>query len=101
MSAKNIDINLLQPLDSLYIDARYPGNLGLLPEGKPSIEDAKSFYKFAKDILSKIKPWQIILLLKRTPEQINSYFFNIKPTLPQIGEGGHHEINKPTNQLTN
>ena len=53
---KDIDINLLQTLDSLYIDARYPGNLGLLPDGKPSREDAKSFYKFAKDILSKIQP---------------------------------------------
>ena len=47
---------ILQPLDSLYIDARYPGDLGLLPDGKPSREDAKSFYKFAKDILNKIKP---------------------------------------------
>ena len=53
---KDIDINLLQTLDSLYIDARYPGDLGLLPDGKPSREDAKSFYKFAKDILSKIQP---------------------------------------------
>ena len=40
---KDIDINLLQTLDSLYIDARYPGDLGLLPDGKPSREDAKSF----------------------------------------------------------
>ena len=50
-----IDIDLLQTLDSLYIDARYPGDLGLLPDGKPSREDAENFYKFAKDILSKIK----------------------------------------------
>ena len=52
---KDIDINLLQTLDSLYIDARYPGDLGLLPDGKPNREDAKNFYKFAKDISSKIK----------------------------------------------
>jgi len=32
---------LLQLLDELYIDSRYPENMGLLPYGKPTLEDAK------------------------------------------------------------
>ncbi|MFH1319307.1 MAG: HEPN domain-containing protein [Bacteroidota bacterium] len=50
-----IDINLFKEIDKLYIDARYPGELGLLPNGKPTIEEAKEFYNFAKEIFEKIK----------------------------------------------
>ena len=46
----NIDDTILQLLDKLYIDARYPGNFGLLPYGKPTLEDAMIFYNTAKDI---------------------------------------------------
>jgi len=37
-------------LDKLYIDARYPGERGLLPEGKPGLADAAAFVEFAKRI---------------------------------------------------
>lgn len=37
-------------LDSLYLNARYPGDRGLLPEGKPTLTDAKSFSSFAKRV---------------------------------------------------
>ncbi|MBL0707806.1 MAG: hypothetical protein JJW00_02040 [Sulfurimonas sp.] len=37
-------------LDKLYIDARYPGNFGLLPYGKPTLGDAIIFHDIAKDI---------------------------------------------------
>ena len=30
-----------------YIDSRYPGDMGLLPYGKPTLEDAKEFHEFA------------------------------------------------------
>ncbi|MCX6286897.1 MAG: HEPN domain-containing protein [Bacteroidetes bacterium] len=50
----NIDIKILSELDALYIDSRYPGALGLLPSGKPSLQDAKSFYLTAKEIQSTI-----------------------------------------------
>jgi len=41
--------NIINPeqlmiLDQLYLDARYPGHLGLLPDGKPSLKEAQSFY---------------------------------------------------------
>lgn len=51
-----LDINnddLLDTLNELYIDSRYPGELGLLPYGKPTINDANKFYSFAKSIFSK------------------------------------------------
>lgn len=51
-----LDINnddLLDTLNELYIDSRYPGELGLLPYGKPTINDANKFYSFAKNIFSK------------------------------------------------
>lgn len=49
------DIDIIKQLDSLYIDARYPGDFGLLPNGIPDLEDAKSFYNFTKLIYLEIK----------------------------------------------
>ena len=49
-----IDVRILSELDDLYIDSRYPGSLGLLPSGKPTLQDAKLFYLTAKDIHSTI-----------------------------------------------
>lgn len=43
-------LDLLEDLDKLYIDARYPGDLGLLPSGKPSLDDARSFLELAEQI---------------------------------------------------
>lgn len=44
---QEIDSDLLHTLDGLYIESRYPGEFGLLPNGKPSLGDARSFYDFA------------------------------------------------------
>ena len=38
--------DLFEDLNALYIDSRYPGNMGLLPYGKPTLKDAKEFYDF-------------------------------------------------------
>lgn len=51
----NIDDNLIIALDSLYIESRYPGEFGLLPEGKPTTEQSQLFFDFAKDVYSEIK----------------------------------------------
>ena len=42
--------DILETLNSLYVESRYPGNLGLLPDGKPTIKNAEEFYSFAKNI---------------------------------------------------
>ena len=53
--SSDIDEDLLKTLDSLYIEARYPGELGLLPDGKPSLEDARIFYFEAKRFYTSVK----------------------------------------------
>jgi len=45
---------LLRKLDQLYIDARYPGDLGLLPNGKPDIAEAHLFQQIAEEIFSQV-----------------------------------------------
>lgn len=45
-----MDIILLQTLNDLYIEARYPGDLGLLPDGKPSVEVSRQFFDLAQQL---------------------------------------------------
>ena len=47
--------DLLILLDQLYIDARYPGDMGLLPEGKPSLSDVQEFYELGLEIYDKVR----------------------------------------------
>ena len=49
-----IERNLFDQLNELYIDSRYPTELGLLPSGRPDTETANEFYSFAKNIRDKI-----------------------------------------------
>lgn len=42
-------------LDQLYIDARYPGELGLLPDGKPTLNEAESFFNLGIQIFDAAK----------------------------------------------
>ena len=49
------NFELLEDLDKLYIDARYSGDLGLLPYGKPTLFDAVDFKKLAEDIYQNIE----------------------------------------------
>ncbi|TVQ97109.1 MAG: HEPN domain-containing protein [Desulfovibrionales bacterium] len=50
----DLDMDILTDLDDLYIDARYPGDFGLLPHGKPSREEAREFMMFAQEIFETI-----------------------------------------------
>jgi HEPN domain-containing protein len=45
-----MDAEMADLLDKLYIDTRYPGDFGLLPDGKPTSEKARVLYRFAKNI---------------------------------------------------
>lgn len=48
------EILLLSIINEVYIDARYPGDLGLLPHGKPTIAEAKTFIDFCDVLFKKI-----------------------------------------------
>ena len=53
--SESIDDDLLSLLNKLYIDSRYPSDLGLLPDGKPDIDDAKRFYENARKIYVNVR----------------------------------------------
>ncbi len=63
ISIENEDI--LDDINDLYIDSRYPSSFGLLPNGKPTLEDAKEFYKFALEIFS-----EVCTILEIDPEDV-------------------------------
>jgi len=46
--------NLLGVINEVYIDARYPGDLGLLPQGKPTAFEIENFIHFCESIISRI-----------------------------------------------
>lgn len=54
-AVESIDEDLLERLNQLYIEARYPGERGLLPEGKPPQDEAHRFYQFAQSIYEQIQ----------------------------------------------
>jgi HEPN domain-containing protein len=47
--------DVLDILSRIYIEARYPSELGLLPGGKPTVEETKKFYEFTKYVYAGIK----------------------------------------------
>lgn len=46
---------LLAIINEVYIDARYPGDLGLLPHGKPTIAEVEAFILFCDKIFALVK----------------------------------------------
>ena len=44
----NLNEDTLSLLNKLYIDARYPGEAGLLPTGAPTLEESQEFSHFAR-----------------------------------------------------
>jgi len=50
-----IDIDLLDELSRLYIDSRYPALTGLMPYGRPSLEDATRYVAFSSEICNSIR----------------------------------------------
>ncbi len=49
------DVVLIEKMDKLYIEARYPSELGLLPDGKPTRADAQEFHACAQSIYQQVK----------------------------------------------
>jgi HEPN domain-containing protein len=54
----NVYVDVLEEsisyINETYIDARYPGDVGLLPDGVPSTEMAKKFYEITESVYNKI-----------------------------------------------
>ena len=50
-----VDDDMIIALDSLYIESRYPGEFGLLPEGKPNQKQAQRFYEFALEVYETVR----------------------------------------------
>ncbi|UCZ56936.1 HEPN domain-containing protein [Desulfurispirillum indicum] len=44
------DFSTLEMINEIYIDSRYPGDLGILPAGKPSLQITQKFRRMAQDI---------------------------------------------------
>jgi HEPN domain-containing protein len=52
---------ILSELDRLYIDSRYPTDLGLMPHGKPSMDEADRYFQEALNIKSQAEAFLITL----------------------------------------
>jgi HEPN domain-containing protein len=37
-------------INEIYIESRYPGDIGLMPDGIPTFEEAKKFLEYAKEV---------------------------------------------------
>lgn len=49
------DETILAELDTVYIEARYPGDLGLMPHGKPSCDEAEIYRQEAIKIKEQVE----------------------------------------------
>lgn len=50
----DVDIDVIIKIDTLYIESRYPGDMGLLPYGQPTTKDAKEFYQIACEFFDEV-----------------------------------------------
>jgi HEPN domain-containing protein len=51
------DVHELLSLDNVYTSSRYPGEIGMVGSGKPTLQEAKEFYESAKrifDVITKL-----------------------------------------------
>jgi len=52
----DLDEEMLQDLKDLYVESRYPCNVGFLEEGSlPTVEEAKTYLDFAKKVAGIVK----------------------------------------------
>ena len=49
------ELILLEMINEVYIDARYPGELGLLPHGKPTISEIEAFIQLCETIFLRLR----------------------------------------------
>jgi len=49
------DMDMLDRLEAVHIEARYPGEMGLLPTGKPTQDEVADFSSFAHDVYERLR----------------------------------------------
>lgn len=52
---RETDTILLETINEVYIDARYPGELGLMAHGKPTLSEVKKFIDFCELLFEQIR----------------------------------------------
>lgn len=50
-----MDLKILATINEVYIDARYPGDMGLMPHGKPTISEVESYIQFCETLFIRLK----------------------------------------------
>ncbi|MCL1911281.1 MAG: HEPN domain-containing protein [Leptospirales bacterium] len=45
-----IDEKKLIVINEIYVESRYPGDIGLLPDGMPTFDEAKEFLGYAREV---------------------------------------------------
>ncbi len=48
-----VDEDLLSQINDVYVDSRYPSDVGLIPDGIPSVKKVTFFYSLAKQVYEK------------------------------------------------
>ena len=49
-----IDEDILTQINDVYIDSRYPADVGLIPEGIPSLKKVIKFYELSEKIYENV-----------------------------------------------
>jgi HEPN domain-containing protein len=50
-----IEFKILATINEVYIDARYPGDMGLMPNGKPTISEVDNYIQFSETLFNRLK----------------------------------------------
>jgi len=51
---ETIDLNELDALDNVYINSRYPGEIGIIATGKPTLSESRNLYEIALKLFNII-----------------------------------------------
>lgn len=50
-----LELKILSTINEVYIDSRYPGDMGLMSHGKPTIAEAENYIHFSETLFLKLK----------------------------------------------
>ena len=50
-----IEFKILATINEVYIDTRYPGDMGLMPHGKPTRSEVENYIQFCETFFTRLK----------------------------------------------